>query len=885
MEIELSLYPEMELIVKDAKDNTANQIKQIEDFLDQGIDLLIVSPNESTPIAPVVEKVLKAGIPVIIIDRKVETNSYTSFIGGDNYMIGVEAGNYAVKLLNGKGRVMEIRGTDGSSPAKERHDGFVSVLNKYPEIELVKSVSGDWKKEKTNETLKSVLKNGLDFDLVFAHNDVMAKEVHNVVRQFSINREKYIIGVDGLPGKDGGIQMVLDNVIDATFLYQTGGGLAIQTANNILNNKRVSKQNIIPTIAIDKTNAAMLKSQAAEIELLHNKIERQKLLFSLEVNRNNTQKLILFFLVAVLTLATTLAILIFLSLRNKRRANLTLTKKNNEIELQNKTLREQKEQLIKISNELEDATQAKLNFFTNISHEFKTPLTLIKGPLENLMKSENNIPERKMIYELMHRNTVILLQMINQLMDFRKLDNTKLTINATENNLNNFVQVIVDSFQSLAENRNIDFSFKTTFVENNIWFDPEKIEKVLYNLLSNSFKFTPEGGKITISVKRQKVEYPDLFSEEVCITVTDTGIGIPLNLQNKVFNRFYHNGESKIMKGTGIGLNFSKELVELHRGRINFTSTEGTGTSFRVFLPVGNKHLLENEMAKPDLCNLGTNGYMHNIPGLEKRIVPEDEDIIFENTPLILIIEDIPDVMEFIQISLGNNFKIIKAKNGKEGIQKVLDEEPDLIISDVMMPEMDGFELTRKLKSELETSHIPIILITARTALEDKIEGIEGGADCFIEKPFNSSLLKTQVLNLLKSREKLREFYRDNLTFKSQESDLTHLDKIFLAKLKKIVLQNIGKKDIQVDELGQLLGISRVHLYRKVKKLTDMSVSEFVISVKLKKSLEYLRNSGKSITEIAYESGFSSQSYYTRCFKDQLKISPSDYIKQNRKTV
>ena len=231
MDIEISFYPYMELIVKDAKDNSATQIKQIEDFLDEGIDLLIVSPNESSPIAPVVERVFKAGIPVIIIDRKVETDFYTSFIGGDNYGIGLEAGNYAVKLLNGKGRVLEVKGLDASSPAKERHDGFVSVLNKYPEIEIVKSVSGDWKGKKANETVKSVLESGLDFDLVFAHNDVMAKEVYNVVRQFSNRQKIYILGVDGLPGNEGGIQMVLNDVIDATFLYQTGGGLAIQTAN------------------------------------------------------------------------------------------------------------------------------------------------------------------------------------------------------------------------------------------------------------------------------------------------------------------------------------------------------------------------------------------------------------------------------------------------------------------------------------------------------------------------------------------------------------------------------------------------------------------------------------------------------------------------------
>ncbi|NQU55371.1 MAG: response regulator [Bacteroidetes bacterium] len=755
-------------------------------------------------------------------------------------------------------------------------------IKKYGYNHVVKSVSGDWKGNKANEAVKWVLESELDFDLVFAHNDVMAKEAYNVVRQFANKQKIYILGVDGLSGNRGGIQMVLDNVIDATFFYQTGGGLAIQTANNILNNKRISKQNVLPTITIDKTNALVSKSLTDKIELLHNRIERQKLLLSIEIIRNNTKRLILFFLIAVLALATVLVILIYLSLRNKKKANYILTKKNIEIEQQNKTLKEQQEQLIKISKELEEATQVKLTFFTNISHEFKTPLTLIKGPIENLIKSDNNGPERKRMYKIMHRNTVLLLQMINQLMDFRKLGNNKLTINATENNLNDFIQEIFDSFKTFADNRNIDFSFKTNLIENNLWFDIEKIGKVLYNLLSNAFKFTPEGGKITISVMSQKVEYPGLYSKEICITIADTGIGIQSKNINKVFIRFYHNGESKIVKGTGIGLNFSKKLVELHRGKITFKSIESKGTTFSVFLSVGNKHLLEEEMAKQDLCNLETNGYMHEIPECNKRIVHEKESLSPENASLILIVEDTPDVMEFIRFGLGNDFRITTAKNGKEGIQKVLDEEPDLIISDVMMPEMDGFELTRKLKSELETSHIPIILITARTALEVKIKGIEGGADSFIEKPFNSSLLKTQVLNLLKSREKLREHYRTNLNFKSQESDLTQLDKKLLAKLKKNVLQNIGNKDMSVDELGQFLGISRVHLYRKVKKLTDMSVSEFVISIKLKKSLEYLRKSGKTITEIAYESGFSSQSYYTRCFKYQFKISPSDYIKQYR---
>ena len=882
MEIELSFYPDLELIIKDARDDSNTQIQQIEELLAQQIDLLIISPNESEPIAPIVEQVYNSGIPVIVIDRKVKTDKYSAFIGGDNNIIGVEAGNHAVKLLKNGGKILEIRGLQGSSPSQERHNGFVSVIDKYPEIEIVRSVSGDWKTKSANEIINEALAEELEFDLVFAHNDAMAREVRRVTQQYRKTRDIFILGVDGLPGTEGGIQMVIDNVLDATFMYQTGGGLAIQIANDILNNRKVSKQNIIPTLTIDKNNAPMLKAQTDQIELLHNKIERQKLLLTIESSRNKTKNIILFFLIAVLTLTTALIFMIYLNLNDKKKVNKILIDKNEEIEQQNLLLKEQHEQLKKIDKELEEATQAKLTFYTNISHEFKTPLTLIKGPLESLMEDSMPQADRKKTYEIMYRNTHRLLQMINQLLDFRMIENKKMRIRANENNLDDFLNEICDSFKPLAEKKNIKLIFQSHVKDPRVWFDYEKIEKVMFNLLSNAFKFTPQNGTISIILRKQKVNNPGLFAEEVCIEVSDSGVGIPKEVLPKIFDRYYQKGESRIVKGTGIGLNFSRELVELHRGRIKVESSEGKGTSVFVCLPVGNLHLVEDEMTRESNRRNSNNP---ELPFIQENQIPETENYpknLEDDAPSILVVEDMPDVLEYLQMILSDKFKIFTATNGSEGINQVLEEEPDLIISDVMMPKMDGFEMTRRLKSDTKTSHIPIILLTAKTAIQNKIEGMEGGADYFIEKPFSKTLLLSTINNLLLSRKKLREHYRETLDFKDTGTDINKLDQQFLKKLRNIILENIGHEDLNVDDLASKLGISRVHLYRKVKKITDMSVSEFVISIKLKKSLEYLRHSGKTITEVAYESGFSSQSYYTRCFKEQFKVSPSKYMKQFR---
>jgi YesN/AraC family two-component response regulator len=321
----------------------------------------------------------------------------------------------------------------------------------------------------------------------------------------------------------------------------------------------------------------------------------------------------------------------------------------------------------------------------------------------------------------------------------------------------------------------------------------------------------------------------------------------------------------------------------MHRGRISVKSAEGKGTSFFIYLPLGNLHLLPDEMVidetelEHNLDNQILTPSLGAVAEIPSAKIDEDK-----NKPVILVVEDVSDVREFIRMSLGSHYQVIEAKNGKDGLDKALEEEPDLIISDVMMPVMDGLELTRHLKTDMKTCHIPIILLTAKAALEHKLEGLEEGADSYIPKPFNSRHLQVRVKKLLELRAKIREHYKEQLDFQEKEDDLNRLDKKFLSKITQIVEQNIGNEDLSVEDLGHKLGMSRVHLYRKIKKLTDMSVSEFVTSVKLRKSLELLRNSGQTISEIGYEVGFSSPSYFTRCFKEQFKMSPSDYQNQKR---
>jgi signal transduction histidine kinase/DNA-binding response OmpR family regulator len=880
MQHELIFYPGMELILTDANSNSMKQIEDIRMLVASGIDLLIVSPNESKPLTDIVNEVFKKGIPVIVIDRKIESENYTAFIGANNYNIGEVAGQYAARMLDGKGKILEIWGLKGSSPAKDRHDGFVNEIGRYPDIQIIDQITGEWESDIAFEAMHTFLETGIQADLVFAHNDYMALGAYEAFEKLLGSKNAYIIGVDALPGQEGGIQAVLDSKLDATLLYPTGGNLAISLSWDILNNKPYPKENELNTLVIDPTNALAFKYQTDEIISLHRRIAVSKQTLDIQVKRFYSQRFWLIVALSSLILVILLAILLTRAFRNKAKANAKL-------EMQTREIIRQNNELIRISTELEEATRAKLIFFTNISHEFRTPLTLIIGPLENILSSQKLTSEQKQQLEMMLRNARRLLRLINQLMDLRKIDNEKMNLKAGQFDIVTFIEEVKQAFQGLADKKNIEFTFRSEIEHLMLYFDMDKMENILFNLLSNAFKFTPESGIIDINLKLCRHKFSGIEKEAVEIEFCDNGPGIQKEHFDRIFERFYQvePHETSLFPGTGIGLPLTKGLVELHKGEITLESKQGVGTSFFIYFQLGKDHLNTEEISDSTAgFNLIDKGIISGSEDIEPTNQGEGESRIaedYENKPLLLIVEDNPDVSRFIKSCLMNEYRIMTAANGAEGFERMYMEEPDLIISDVMMPIMDGLEFVKKLKSDIRTCHIPVILLTARTSYDQKIEGLETGADSYIPKPFNEKHLQVRVKSLIESRQKIRRHYQnDPLSTFTSENKISQLDANFLRKCAAIIEKHLTETEYSVEQLSAEVGLSRVHVYRKIKHLTGLSVSEFVRNIKLKKAAVLLRESGKTVAEISYDIGFSSPSYFSKCFKDLFKVTPSEYVQQ-----
>jgi signal transduction histidine kinase/DNA-binding response OmpR family regulator len=881
MQNELLYYPNLQLLIKDAENSSKNQVNDIRELLAAGIDLLIVSPNESEPLTGIVNEVYKKGIPVILIDRKIESGDYSAFIGGNSYQIGKEAGIYAVKLLKGKGRIIEISGLEGSSPAKERHKGFVEEISKAPGVSIARSLSGEWEVAVSEKVMKKYLELNEPFDLVFAHNDVMALGAYKAYIQKFRNKNAFFIGVDGLPGNACGIQAVMDRKLDATMLYPTGGSLAISLAWDLLNKKQVNKENILNTLVIDSTNVRALKYQTDEITNLHYRIVSSRKILDEQVKKYLSQRFWLISALSSLFLVIVLIVLLFRGFRNKAKANLKL-------EVQKLAITRQNEELRKISIELEEATKAKMVFFTNISHEFRTPLTLMIGPLENILSDRKLSVELRSQLQMMLRNATRLLRMINQLMDLRKIEDEKMKLCAGEYDIISFTREIKEAFDELATRKNISFTLNALQNEQLLYFDRDKVDKILFNLLSNAFKFTSESGSIDININKVQHVFNGTEKEAVEIEIRDNGIGIAEESLKRIFERFYQVEQDKgnIVAGTGIGLPLSKGFVELHHGDIVVKSKKGEGSTFAVYFQMGKSHFTEEEIGNKD----------KEFTRIDKQIFPEisqdeankeslnqthiSED--YENMPLLLIVEDETDVSKFIKSCLSDNYRIMTATNGVEAFEKIYIEQPDLIISDVMMPVMDGFEFTKKLKSDIRTCHIPLILLTALSSHEHKIEGLETGADSYIAKPFNKKHLQVRVERLIESRQQLRKHYQqDVITQFVKENKISQLDSSFLKKCNVIIEKHLTDNEYGVEQMSVEMSLSRVHVYRKIKHLTGLTVSEFIRNIKLKKAAVMLQESGKTISEVAYETGFSSPSYFSKCFKDLYNISPTEFVQNN----
>jgi signal transduction histidine kinase/DNA-binding response OmpR family regulator len=524
--------------------------------------------------------------------------------------------------------------------------------------------------------------------------------------------------------------------------------------------------------------------------------------------------------------------------------------------------------------EQEETDKMKSLFFANISHEFRTPLTLILGPADKINPDSSGEEIEKQT-GVIKRNANRLLGLINQLLDLSKLEAGKLELKTSKANIVSFVKGITMSFESVAERKDITLKVKSSNDEIEIYFDKEKMTKILTNLLSNAFKFTQAGGQITVTINESDTKLVE-------IKVRDTGVGIAKEEVPKLFDRFYQvdSSPTREHEGTGIGLALIKELVELHKGTISVDSKLGEWTEFVIELPVGRRHLKDEEIVKTEepMKEDIIVDKEEFVPSIVKEI--DETEFIGEDKNILLVVEDNVDVREYIKDSLADDFQIEEASNGEQGVRIAEKIIPDLILSDIMMPKMDGNELTRILKNDEKTSHIPIILLTAKSEQESKLEGLETGADDYLTKPFDTKELQIRINNLISIRRKLQKKYsKGEYVPKPGKKKLSNLEEQFMFNVMEVIENHISEGEFSIEQFGKEVGMSRVQLHRKLKALSGKSASNYLRSVRLSKAKNLIEEEKGNISEIAYSVGFSSPAYFTRCFKDEYGYPPSDLAK------
>ena len=549
-----------------------------------------------------------------------------------------------------------------------------------------------------------------------------------------------------------------------------------------------------------------------------------------------------------------------------------------------------RQELIEKEHEKE-ISEAKLQFFINISHEIRTPMTLIINPLEKLIK-ENKNQEKQKTYLMIYRNAQRILRLINQLMDIRKLDKGQMSLKCRETNIVGFIEDLMLTFEYEAKRKNIDFSFEPIHKSLMVWIDLNNFDKVLMNILSNAFKYTQKNGEIRITLTTSENKQMGEYFE---ISVIDSGIGIDKNQIENIFERFYQikNDKTNSNFGTGIGLHLARLLVEMHSGILFAENRKDTqGSRFIIRLPLGNKHLKPDEFETPQQ-NIHSAILQKRTDRLEVANILNEENILPDSEKKaktkyrILIVEDEEEIRQYIKDEISGDYKVKEAKDGKKALEILLKEKPDLVISDIMMPEMDGIDLCKKIKQNININHIPIILLTAKVQVEDKVEGLEIGADAYLTKPFNSEILKQTIQNLIANRQRLQSSFSgsQHQNDKIEKIELKSADEIFIEKVMKVINDNLSNPDLNVEMLAENVGMSRVHMHRKLKELTNQSARDFIRGIRLKQAATLLTSNKKLyVSEVAYATGFSNLSHFSNSFKEFYGMSPTEYInKQNHK--
>jgi len=861
---ELSFHPNVKLIYYDAKGDNDTQIKQVRELLKKDIDLLIISPNEAEPLTPIVDEVFQKRIPVVVTDRKTSSGLYNAYVGANNYDIGYLAGLYLGQSLNGSGTVAEITGLPGASASIERQQGFHEALQQYPGLKITASLNGQWLIDVARQVVSAHPENIQKADAVFAFNDQMALGTYQALQKLSPEHSIDIVGVDALPGENNGLDQVANGVLNASMLYPTGGKEAIRTALAILNKQPYQRENILNTMVINSTNVQLMKMQADKISNQQQDIDKQQALLAEQKQIYRTQQTILNFVVISLVLAIVFGGGAFFLLK----AN---WEKNRRLEIQNKAILDQQEALIKLNEQLKEATDAKINFFTQISHEFKTPLTLILAPVEDLIAEKNTNPAIKDQLQLVRKNSLRLMKLVSQLIDLRRVGYEKLRVQAHPQDMLSFLNQIVKSLKPLCARKNISISVKNNSTNETVWFDDGLMEKVIYNLLSNALKYTDNNGWIQVNLTND----PSL--NQLLIHITDNGKGVKASHLPHIFEPFYR-GEYNA-EGSGVGLAIVQDIIALHRGRIAVTSEDGKGTCFTLELPLGDTHLEEVEKTSGSSGNpadpsVDIDKYLSDLEHVPAMTSPHKELSIREHS--VLIIDDNNDILHFLTQKLSNSYTVYNATNVPDALAIIYDRMPDIVLSDLVMPDKTGIDLLNLVKQDSRSSHIPVVLLTAHQELTKKTAGINALADMYITKPFSTPYLEAVIQNLLTNRKMLQSKYSSQPEefVQSEAHKLSPADKRFLNDLSALVETNLDNSGFGVGDICKPLGVSRVQLYRKVKTLLDCSVNDYIVARRLTKA-KFLLQQDKNVNEVANETGFASSTYFATAFKKKYGISPS----------
>lgn len=831
-ELVMSTYQHDNVTLKfaSANDNDRLQKQQIEQFIKEGVNLLIVSPNQIHTISSVIDKAYDAGIPVILFDRKTDSRKYTAFIGADNYEAGHEIGYFIGQQLEGKGNIAEICGLQASSPAIERNRGFMDALKNYPDIKVVARGYGDWIKESGVTAMDSILVQSKEsFQYVFAQNDRMALGALQSIKKHKVKGIK-IVGIDALPVPGGGMENVRDGNLEASYIYPTRGDSVMQLALNILEKKPYKRDNYLKGALVTKANANVLlmqneemNKQTARLNALHGKVDTYLVQY-------NHQKMYIVLFSIILLLLIGIMVYIYRTILMKRRIE-------------------------------EEANKAKLQFFTNISHELRTPLTLIADPVNYIIHDDNLNSQQRSMLQIVQRNVLVLIQLVSEILDFRKVQNGKMELRLSDFNLAESMKQWIMLFSASAQKKHITISMDApdTIM---LRADQDKIERICYNLLSNALKYTSEGGEISLMAKEE--------GGRVMISVADNGCGISSDELPYIFDRFYQAKNAG--RGTGIGLAIVKAFTELHHGEVSATSIEGKGSTFTIHIPVRQKGEVTNQptekieqLVEPSSAQEVPNQARH----IDELIQPYQTD-----KPEVLIIDDNIDIRTYLRSVLSEKYNVSEAANGKAGLELARKIVPDIVLSDIMMPVMDGLAFCQQLKTDKAISHIPVILLTARSLDEQRAEGYEHGADAYLSKPFSLRLLLSRIDNLIESRKKLNQTWSKGVEDDEIGNISNEIDKSFLKQLRKIIQENLANSDLSVEQIGDEIGLSRVQLYRKVKALTGYSPVEIVRKARLTRARHLLQTTERTVSEVAYAVGFSTPSYFSKCYKDEFGESP-----------